>query len=268
MRNKYVRIALAAMLVTAVASAQSLSEFHRHFADSVGTAHGIEAYRAQPALQADITVTLGGDVMLKGVLTFDTPVGQSRIETEQGTVMVFDGQHVWVAPQDAPLPAGMARFHLLTWPNFIAAPFKLADPGTHLTDAGNKPLDAHRILPAGKLTFEHGDEDAPDDGYLLYRDPDTDRLAAMARLMPPDQTAQEADHQPHLVIYEAYETLDGVTLPTRLGFWNWEPTMGKTGELQGSIELSHYQFIEPGETTFTKPDGARIDAMPPSDNEG
>ena len=123
-------IAVVAMCVVSPAMAEDLSEFHQHFADTIGTAHGIKAYRPHAALQADLTVTFDGNVMLQGVMTFDTPVGQSRIETEDGTVMVFDGEDAWITPADAPVPPGMSRFHLLTWPYFVAAPFKLADPGT------------------------------------------------------------------------------------------------------------------------------------------
>lgn len=261
-------ITLVVMFVATPVTAEELSEFHRHFADSIGTAHGIEAYQSQQAVRADISVTFGGKVMLKGVMTFDTPVGRSRIEAEDGTVMVFDGKDAWVTPTDAPVPPGMARFSLLTWPYFVAAPFKLADPGTLIADAGNKPLDAHRILPAGKLTFGADVGDTPDDWYMVYRDRDTDCLAAMAYIVTYGKTTHDAEKQPHIVIYEAYELADGVTLPTRLIFWNWESGTGKVGEQLGSLELTNLRFIELDESDFTQPDGARIDALPPSGNEG
>lgn len=268
MINKLKWMIAVMMFVATPVTAEELSEYHQHFADSIGTAQGIEAYRSHKALQADITVTFGGKVMLKGVMTFDTPVGKSRIETADGTAMVLDGKDAWVAPADAQVPPGMARFHLLTWPYFVAAPFKLADPGTLIADARLKPLDAHRIFPAGKLTFGAGVGDSPDDWYMVYRDPETDRLAAMAYIVTYGKTTHDAEKEPHIAIYEAYEEVDGVTLPTRMSMWNWEPGVGKVGELLGSLELSNFQFVEPDETDFTQPDGARIDAPPPSGNEG
>jgi hypothetical protein len=256
------------MFVATPVTAEELSEYHQHFADTIGTAHGIEAYRSHAALQADITVTFGGKVMLKGVMTFDTPVGKSHIKTEDGTVMVFDGKDAWVAPVDASVPPGMSRFHLLTWPYFVAAPFKLADPGAQIDDAGNKPLDAHRILPAGKLTFGAGIGDTPDDWYMVYMDRDTERLAALAYIVTYGKTTGDAEKEPHVAIYEAYETVDGVFLPTNMSMWNWEPATGRVGKQLGSIELSNYHFVEPDDSTFTKPSGARVDAPPPSGNEG
>ncbi len=238
------------------------------FADKIGRAHGVEAYRTHSALQADITVTFGGNTALAGTMTFDTPVGRSRIETGDGAVMVLDGEDAWIAPADAPVPPGMARFHLLTWPYFAAAPFKLADPGTTLVDAGPKPLDAHHILPAGMLTFDAGTGDSPDDWYLVYRDPDTDRLAALAYIVTYGKDTHDAEKEPHVAVYEAFEDVDGVTLPTRMSMWNWESGTGKIGEMLGQLDLANYRFVEPDESTFTQPDGARIDAPPPPADQG
>ncbi len=259
---------LAAVLILAPLTQAQPADFHQHFADSVGKAHGIETYRAHHALRADFAINYGGQTMLQGVFTFDTPVGKSRIEAADGTVMVFDGKDAWVSPKDAPVPPGMTRFHLLTWPYFIAAPFKLADPGTHLDDAGNKPLDAHRILPTGKLTFGENVGDSPDDWYIVYRDQDTSRLAAMAYIVTYGKSAHDAEKEPHLAVYEAYEQVGGVTLPTRMTMWNWDPKLGKVGEALGTLEVFNYRFVEPDETTFVQPDGARIDAPPAPANEG
>ena len=256
------------LLLGSPALAEEQTDFHKHFAGSIGTAHGIKTYYEHKAVQADISVTFGDRNILQGVITFDTPVGKSHIKTKDGVVMVLDGKDAWVAPADAELPPGRARFMLLTWPYFIAAPFKLADPGTSIEDAGKKPLDAHRILPAGKLTFSENVGDSPEDWYMVYRDPDNDRLAAMAYIVTYGKSADDAEESPHMVIYETYEEVDGVTLPTRMSFWNWSPVMGKIGEPLGEVNVSGYQFIEPEDDLFTKPEGARIDPVPPTDNEG
>ncbi len=254
------------LLLTSPTFAQEQSKFHKHFADSIGTAHGIKAYNKQKALQANITVTFGGSTT-KTVTTFDTPVGKSHIKTDDGIIMVLDGKDAWVAPADGDIPPGRARFMLLTWPYFIAAPFKLADPGTSITDQGKQPLDAHRIYPAGKLTFSESVGDSPDDWYMLYRNPDNDQLAAMAYIVTYGKSSDDAEISPHMVVYETYEKVDGVTLPTRMSFWNWDPAMGKIGEQIGEVTVTDYQFVEPDEDLFTKPEGARIDAMP-SEHEG
>ncbi len=57
-----------------------MSEFHRHFSDTIGTAHGIKAYREHAVLQVDTVVSFGGNVRIDGTMTFDTPLGMTRIE--------------------------------------------------------------------------------------------------------------------------------------------------------------------------------------------
>ncbi len=255
------------LMIGSPAVAQEGAQFHQHFADMIGSAHGAKAYRSHAALQADVTVTFGGQVMLKGVMTFDTPVGRSRIETPDGQVYVFDGNDAWVMPEDAPVPPGMARFHLLTWPYFVAAPFKLADPGTHIDDAGIQSVDLHHEYPAGKLTFDPGTGDSPDDWYIVYRDPDTGRLAALAYIVTYGKGSHEAEKEPHVAVYEAFEEVDGVTLVTRMRMWNWDSEIGRVGETLGSLELSNYRFVEPDESTFTQPESARVDAPPPTGDE-
>jgi len=86
----------------------------------------------------------------------------------------------------------------------------------------------------------------------------------MAYIVTFSKSADEAEESPHMVIYEAYEEVEGVLLPTRMSFWNWDPALGKIGEQIGEVVVSDYEFIEPDENTFTKPDGARIDPMPDS----
>src|SRR5690606_27667701 len=117
-------------------------------------------------------VEFGGALAIDGTMTFEPSVGRSRIENHDGTVMVFDGRRAWVAAGSAPIP--MARFHLLTWPYFMAVPFKLRDGGARVepVDPRHAPVDK----PVAKLTFKPGTGDAPEDWYLLYINPATSRI--------------------------------------------------------------------------------------------
>lgn len=264
--KKYLSSVLTALCFASLTMAEP-TDFHKTFTDSIANAHGIEAYREHAVLQVDTVVTFGGKVRIDGVMTFDTPVGKTRIENKDGTVMVFDGQNAWVAPADAPLPPTRARFALLTWPYFVAAPFKLADPGTHMEDVGQQPIAPDQPMPTGKLTFGEGVGDSPDDWYMVYSDPNTQRLAGLAYIVTYGKSEKDAESNPHIAVYDAYEEVDGAVLPTSLSFWNWEPDTGKVGEQIGLVELSNYRFIKPGKDTFTKPEGARIDELPTINNK-
>ena len=229
------------------------------FAEMIEAAHGLAAWQAHKAIQAHITVELGGQPLIEGTMMFNTSVGKSRIELDDGTIMVFDGQDAWVSPSDS--PAEGARFHLLTWPYFLAAPMKLRDPGSHLT-----PLDpmtqGGAELPAAKLTFDAGVGDSPDDWYILYREPFTQHLVAMAYIITYGKGTEEAEKEPHAITFEDYETIDGVTFSTRWQFWNWSPELGAHGEPIGHAQITDIQFVEPAIQVFQKPTNAKRDVPP------
>ena len=100
------------------------------FAQRIERAHGMDAWQNKQALKTDLVVHFGGAELVNGTMIYDMHTSRVRMEMTNGTTLIFDGEKAWVSPSSAEAP--MARFHLLTWPYFLAAPFKLRDPGTHL----------------------------------------------------------------------------------------------------------------------------------------
>ncbi len=225
----------------------------------IEAAHGNNAWTAKTAVACDITVTFGGVEMLSGSLTYETGRGRARIETDGGATLVFDGERAWVSPSAAQVP--MVRFQLLTWPYFLAAPFKLRDPGAYLAPHGRRQLDGVTHVTA-LLTFEAGIGDSPDDWYVIYEDPDTHRLAAVAYIVTYGTTVDEAEKTPHALVYEDYQTIDGVALSTRWVMYNWSLAQGTVGEPLGDVALTNIRFVEPDERAFERPVEAREDPLP------
>ncbi len=232
------------------------------FVEKIETAHGADAWRQHAALETRLRVSgFGGGTIIDGTVLFDTPVGRSRIEPTGGVVMVFDGRRAWVWPPDAEVRR--ARFHLLTWPYFLAAPFKLRDPGVHLEDRGEMLLQDGRKMPAVKVTFDPGTGDAPDDWYIVYRDPRTDRVAALAYIVTYGKSVEQAEKEPHVAIYEDYQTVDGVALPTRIRFYDWSEDKGAYGDALGEVVVESMRFRDDlSDDAFVKPAGAREDKLP------
>jgi hypothetical protein len=236
------------------------------FAGPIEEAQGARAWAAAEAVSADVTVTFGGRQALDGRMLFTPEVGRSRLELADGTVAVFDGERAWVSPASAELPR--ARFHLLTWPYFLAAPFKLRDPGTHLEDLGTRPLGGEPH-PAARLTFEPGVGDSPNDWYVVYRDPDTDRLAALAYIVTyGGRSAGDAGTEPHAVTYHDFHEVGSVILPTTWRFWPWSEEQGVHGDPLGEVTLSDLRFVAPPRfvtppsDAFDRPADAREDPLP------
>lgn len=247
----------------AAQSAADSATFAAQYAGPIEEAHSADFYRRQGALAAKLKLHFGGQERLKGNLLMTPSTGQTRLDLGGDTVAVFDGTDAWVAPDAAAMPR--ARFDLLTWPYFLAAPYKLRDPGTRLEDRGTMMLDG-KPYDAARLTFAPGTGDSPDDWYLLYRDPDTGRLHAMAYIVTYGGTsAREAEQSPHAIVYDDYRTVEGVPVPTTWRFYNWSEDGGLEGNPIGEMDLDNPRFVEPEPDDFARPEGGgRAPAPPPS----
>ncbi len=229
------------------------------FAGPIEQAHRSQAWRSKKALRANLRVDFGGQTILDGSLLMDTPGGLSRIELKDGTVAVFDGREAWVSPSGSQMQR--ARFHLLTWPYFLAAPYKLTDPGAKLEEKGRQQLQG-KTYETALLTFEAGTGDTPEDWYLLYRDQASSQLYAMAYIVTYGTDAEEAAADPHAVTYHQFTEVDGVPIPTQWDFWTWREGQGIVGEQLGQVIISDVRFVEPGPADFVKPPDSRADALP------
>jgi hypothetical protein len=229
------------------------------FAAAVEAAHGRPAWNAAKALQARVSVTFGAKLALSGTMLFRTNLAASRIELEDGTVAVFDGTAAWVAPATSKLEG--ARFHLLTWPYFVALPMKLRDPGSHLRPLGERVLRGKKYA-AARLTFDSGVGDTPEDWYVLYREPSSGRLAAAAYIVTYGKSAAAAAKEPHAITYDDYVSVGGTTIATTWTFWTWSEKGGITGEPVGRGKLSDLALVEPGPSAFARPADARENKLP------
>ncbi|MEZ5332853.1 MAG: hypothetical protein R2991_12565 [Thermoanaerobaculia bacterium] len=229
-------------------------------AERVEAASGGAAWNARSAVRVPLRVEFGGKTILDGVMTTDTAAGRSRFEIDDGTLLVFDGESAWVSPEDAPI--ARARFHVLTWPYFLAAPMKLDDPGVHLEALGPRPFLDGEPLEAARLTFDAGTGDTPDDWYVVYLDAD-DRLAGMAYIVTWGKSVEEAEKEPHAIVYRDRVDVDGVSVPTLWTFHHWSLEEGVTGEPIGRVELGTARFVEPDAGTFDRPSGPARREGPP-----
>ena len=227
----------------------------------IAQAHGSEAFRTHEAVSADLDLDFPGKFEIRGHIVFDTAGGRSKITTDQGIVITFDGTKASVSPADAPLPPGMGRFHALTWPYFAAAPFKLGDPGVWLGDDGPQPWDDGRLRPALKLTFGEGVGDASDDWFKVFAD-QGHHLRGMAYIVSYGKTAAEAAKAPSAIVYGGYTDVDGALLSTDWSFHAWDDEQGLSAEPTGHGALRNVTFVEVDDNTFAHPVDMRVDAKP------
>jgi hypothetical protein len=229
------------------------------FARAIEEAHGAAAWDTHAALETSLRVEFGGNTILEGTMLTDTPVARTRLELADGTVLLFDGREAWIAPPESTFEG--ARFHVLTWPYFLAAPMKLDDPGTHLEPLGRRPFRDAQELEAARLTFDPGVGDTPDDWYVLYRG-DDGRLAGMAYIVTFGKTVTAAEEEPHAIVYDGWVEVGGVHMPTEWTFHQWSEERGVYGDPIGRVELAGPRFVEPPAAAFAPPPRARLTPLP------
>ena len=232
------------------------------FATAIEAYHQKEAWDSKTALAFDTKITFGGQTYLDCRITMLTSTGQVRIDLNDSlnTRMVWTGEEATVSPADS--PAGGARFHVLTWPYFVAAPFKLQDPGAKLEETGTAQVGEQAAATA-KLTFDSGIGDSPDDWYVVFKDAETAELLALSYIVTFGKSVSDAEADPHAILYNNYTEVDGVRLATEWSFTGWRQDSGFSDEI-GSATLSNLSFVEPASDFFDVPADHRVEALPPS----
>ena len=188
---------------------------------------------------------------------FGTPDEVQEVDAS----FAWDGADAWISPSERRQPN--PRFWSLTGYYFQSIPFVMADPGVQF-----------RILPPEQLNgvshqrvmayYEAGVGDSPGDLYVLYLDPDTERVAAIVytvtfgRAYQPSAEGPEAPTSGTLFYYQDYVTVDGLTVPTRFRGYAW--LNGDQGAFRNEAWVSEISFREPfDESRLVMPEDARIE---------
>lgn len=253
-------IALGSILSLPAAAADGAA-----FAQAIEKAQGSAAFRSKAAVFYDFELEFGGKVALAGRLLMRTDMSRVRIDLPSGPVLLWDGTDAWVSPAAAQVPR--TRFHLLTWPYFFAVPHKLRDPGGKLIPEGDRPLFGESV-PTARMTFAPGTGDTPDDWYVVYRDPKTDRLSALAYVVTYGKTLEEANKEPHSLVYRGFVEVEGVAIPTEWRLYAWDPELGPKGDPIGQVTLKNVRFVEPTANDFALPADRRKDELPTAAADG
>ncbi|MDF1660184.1 MAG: hypothetical protein P1V97_00330 [Planctomycetota bacterium] len=231
------------------------------FADAVEKAHNGKVWKEKGAFQFDIKLNRKGKDLFTATVTMETCGARSRMDIKNGPTLVFDGKKAWVASKTGDFPR--ARFHLLTWTYFMAAPFKLQDPGSALAKTSDQKLHG-KLLNTARLTFDKGVGDSPEDWYVVYKDPSKNELAALAYIVTYGKSKEKATKAPHILTYEDPIKVDGVTLTKRWRIYDWSAKKGAYGEAIYDITLSKHRFVDLKKVKFEKPAGAKEDKLPGS----
>lgn len=225
------------------------------FAQGIESAHNKTAWNKNKAVAFDISLSFGGQERLNGKVTSLTNSTKVRVDKNNSTQLIYDGNQVYLCPADAN-PEG-ARFDMFTWHYFFSIPFKLTDPGTNWESLESVEMNGNKF-DVGRLSFGENIGDAPDDWYVVYQERETGFLHAAGYIVTFGSGDQEkAEENPHAIVYSEYKVVDGIPVATKWSFHNWNLKDG-FGEKIGEATLSNIVFFNAEDKLFEKPEDSKL----------
>ncbi len=224
------------------------------FVANMEVAHNNKIWESKKAVAFDIDIKFGDQQGLQGKVTSLTNSSAIRIDKYDGTKIIYNGEDVFVCPEDALTERD--RFDIFTWQYFFALPHKLDDPGTQIEVLDRTQIN-QEIFHKAKLTFSETTGDSPDDWYILYQESDTGLLHAAAYIVTLNSEKEEAEKNPHAIVYRRYEVKEGIPVSTQWTFHNWIQENG-IGDQIGEATISNITFFEAEENLFERPENSRI----------
>ncbi|KQC34046.1 hypothetical protein AAU57_12425 [Nonlabens sp. YIK11] len=216
----------------------------------VEMAHEKSAFLDMEVVQFDLDLSFGGQSRLNGTVSLSTDSKYIRIDKTDGTSLIYDGDKVWMSPQDA--DDSGARFDIFTWSYFFSLPYKLTDDGTIINVLPN--TEDYKVI---QLTFEQGTGDAPDDWYEIYVDKETNRIDHAGYIVtyggtPADKAAQNA----HAIAYGEYKEVKDIPIATSWKFYNYSNKVDRSNII-GEATITNIQFKGLNEVAFSTPENAK-----------
>ena len=131
----------------------------------------------------------------------------------------FDGEKIWLAQDSTHFPTQRARFYHNLYFYFYAMPFVLGDDGITYTEVDPLTFEG-KSYPGTKISYGSGIGDSPDDNYILYRDPETNKMAWLAYTVTygSNQTSDRYSY----IKYDQWEDVSDVLLPKAIQWYTVE----------------------------------------------
>jgi hypothetical protein len=186
--------------------------------------------------------------------TVDLRQRRNRIDGD-GFVVAFDGQQAWADP--GPEAVGLpSRFVTLGSFYFIGMPFVFGDDGVVLEDGGTGTFKGrtYRVVRVG---YRRGTGYTSKDDYVLYIDPETDRLALIHHSVTENDDVDRVTWT-----FDQWQEVEGLWLPARMtlypGFRPDHPGEGSSF----TIEKVRLGRSPPPDELYARPDTAVVDPRP------
>lgn len=183
------------------------------------------------------------------------PDRKTKIETKDWSIGK-DGKGVWLLKHDLGYEGNPVFYHNLMF-YFYAMPFIIADPGTNYTAVEPTELDG-KMYNGFKISYNDGVGDSSEDEYILYFDPETNKMSWLAYTVTFKDQKKSDDW--HFVKYDKWEDVNGLLLPEKFTFWTVENGKPKAKKADYKFDkitatetmLDASVFAKPAEAEYVK----------------
>jgi hypothetical protein len=215
---------------------------------SVFTAHGgLDHWKQMNNLCFEMKGKNGEEVH-----TISLPNRRNKIESKDWSIG-NDANGVWLLRHDLGYEGNPVFYHNLMF-YFYAMPFIIADPGTNYTAVEPTELDG-KMYNGFKISYNDGVGDSPEDEYILYFEPTTNKMAWLAYTVTFKDQKKSDDW--HYIKYDKWQEVNGLLLPEKMVWYNVEN--GKPKGKKMDIKLDKVTATETrlDASVFAKPDEAQ-----------
>lgn len=187
--------------------------------------------------------------------TVSLPDRKTKIESKDWSIG-YDGKGVWLLKHDLGYEGNPVFYHNLMF-YFYAMPFIISDPGTNYETVAPTELDG-KIYNGLKVSYNKGVGDSPEDEYILYFDPETNKMAWLAYTVTFKDQKKSDDW--HYIKYDRWQDVNGLLLPEKLVWYNVENGKPKGKKMDVKFDkitatetmLDASVFAKPAEAEYVK----------------
>tara|TARA_R110002049_G_scaffold13550_19_gene59068 strand:+ start:2259 stop:3059 length:801 start_codon:yes stop_codon:yes gene_type:complete len=185
-----------------------------------------------------------------------TSLGNRLVKIENNDWAIgYDGDNVWLQQHKENAYEGNARLYHNLMFYFYAMPFILGDDGINYEVLEQRELDG-KLYNATKISYDAGVGDSPEDEYILFSDPETNKMVWLAYTVT-FKSGEKSDNW-NFIKYDNWQDVNGLLLPEKLTWYEVE-----NGSPKGEKRNKIFKKLTATETVleasvFAKPEGAVI----------
>ncbi len=196
--------------------------------------------------------------------TIDLWSRKDKVETDSFS-MGTDGSDVWLLDAEGNYQGDPVFYHNLMF-YFYAMPFVLADDGIVYSAAEDLEYEGESY-PGIRIAYETGVGTSPKDEYFIHVDSETGQMAWLGYTVT-YRTGEISDIV-KWIRYDDWQTVDGLTLPKSITWYNYDGPKILDARSKVSFENVGLSTVSKPDAFYDKPEGAIVaeSKMPGSDSK-